>query len=536
MKIIVSSVLLLCAIAAVAQQSITRPAPVTIPQILNRGTGSNVSVYTDRPADLQLIPHEAGARHAQVWLQDIGNGLLIVGEVEGERPDFPESPNWILKKDHVEFWLADANDPALPPVGWGNQFEEVTLPKGADSCADWAHNQAGDTPAAPDASGAEKRCRSWAEKQAHYRSYFQRLFLRQWLVAPDYVIESFAQPAYDQILARYFGEGSNVSEESIVETMLPLKPQNQVRAWFGPGKNGSGYTFEIFVPFSSFPPLSSTELRNFRLMVDVFSAAEPGKTVIPYSTSSPSRIYAKPETFNLVQLEPAHAFHLTPCDLPLSAKDKYGDTHPAWFIPKTTQDGDFQSDGFIVVNDGGGYQYEPEALSPAAKPVHYFWHGISENEWICGPLLTYRRGDATQSFDLDADPDGFDAHHLDGGDLLIKIGPRVYGSAFGSGQCGACPRTDLRIFRLGADLQLKEMLRLGDVVDNGTGASQDFSLSRDWSRVIEYDEAAMDRDGKPAPWSATTWCRGDLSYRQCDHEDKVNPPDPPVLKELRDPD
>lgn len=536
MKFMHSTMLLLYAVATVAQQPNSSPSTIKVPQVLGRGTGDNISAYVDRPPDLTLIPHGNGGRNGEIWLQNIGSGLLIVGEVDGQHPDFPDSQSMILKKDHVEVWLADAKDPELPPIGWGNQFEEVTLPKGADSCADWAHNKAGDTPAAPDASGAEKRCRSWAERQAHYRTYFKRLFLRQWLVTPDYAVESFALPAYDQILARYFGEGSNVSQESIVETMFPLKPVDQPRAWFGPGKNGSGYTFEILIPFTSFPPLSSTELRGLRVMVDVFNSAEPDKTVIPYSTSSPTRVYAKPETFNTVQFDPPKAFRLTPCDIPLNAKDKYGDIHPAWFVPKTNPPDASQSDAFIILNDGGGYQYEPEALSPAAKAVQYFWHGVSENEWICGPQLTYRRGDTKQSFDVETDPDGFDARHLDGGDLLIKVGPRVYGSSFGSGTCGACPRTDLRIFRLGANLQLREMLSLGGIVDNGTGASQDFALSRDWSRVVQYDEGAMDDQANPGPWSSTTWCRGEIAYHECDHEDKANPPDPPVLKELRNPD
>jgi hypothetical protein len=122
---------------------------------------------------------------------------------------------------------------------------------------------------------------------------------------------------------------------------------------------------------------------------------------------------------------------------------------------------------------------------------------------------------------------------LPGGDLLIKVGPRVYGSEFGSGQCGACPRTELRILRLGADAKAQEMLHLGGIVDNGSGASQDFSLSRDWSLVVQYDEGAMDDQGKSAPWSANTWCRGEAAYAQCNHEDDVQPPNPPVLKELR---
>ena len=197
---------------------------------------------------------------------------------------------------------------------------------------------------------------------------------------------------------------------------------------------------------------------------------------------------------------------------------------------------DFESDAFILVNDGVGYQYEPDDLSPVARPVHFFWHGIGTGEWVCGPYLSYRNSERSLGFDINVDQDGFDARRLPGGDLLIKVGPRVYYSEFGSGTCGACPRTELRIVRLGADLRPLQMIRLGGIVDNGSGVSQDYGLSRDWSQIVQYDEAGLDDQGNPGPWSSTTWCRGESTYGQCDHQDKVDPPDPPVLKDLRAPD
>jgi hypothetical protein len=520
---------LLSVLITLAQEPKAR-APIKIPQVLGRSLESNISAYTDRPADLTLVPHGNNARHGQVWLQNIGFGLLVVGEVDGESPEFPRNQNQILEKDHVEIWLADGKDPELPPMGWGNQFDEVTLPKGADSCADWSKDGAGATPAAPAASGAEKRCRNWAETQSEYRPLFKRLFVRQWLVTPDYAVESFATPAYDRITTRFASDQPN-SEE----IPAPLKPSNDLQMWFGHGKDHAGYTFEILIPFTAFPPLSATELSDLRVMVDVFNPSTKGKEVVAHSTTSPARIYGKPESFNAVHLDPPQQFHLTPCDLPLAAKDKYRDLHAAWFVPKANQAFDFESDAFFIVNDGVGYQYEPDALSPVVRPIHYFWRGISTGEWVCGPYLSYRRGENSMGFDVDVDQDGFDAHRLPGGDLLIKTGPRVYGSEFGSGTCGACPRTDLRIFRLGADLKPLEMLRLGGVVDNDSGASQDFALSRDWSRVVQYDQQ-VDDQGNPGSWSSTTWCRGEIAYGRCDHEDHAEPPDPPLLKDLRNPD
>jgi len=501
-------------------------APIPVPQILGRGLGMMIGPYTDRPPDITFTPHGPDARHGHVWVQNIGYGLLIVGEVDGERPDFPRNKNLILEKDHVEIWLADGKDPELPAIGWGNQFEQVTLPKDGDFCAGWAKQM----PGIPDAIAAEKKCRNWTETQIHYRPYFKRLFVRQWLMTPNYALESFASPAYDKITER-FATDQPGSEE--VPTLL--KPVDKVQMRFGPGKDRVGYSFEIMIPFIAFPPLSNTELGDLRLLVDVFNPPVPGRKVGAYSTSSPARVYGKPETFNLLQFAPPYRFHLTPCDLPLPGKDKDGTTSAAWFVPKTEQSFEFESDAFFVANDESGYQIEPDALSPTAHRVHYFWHAIAESEWICGPHLSYRKGGKSQSFDVDVAEDGFDAHRLPDGDLLIKVGPRVYG-VNSNAQCGACPRTELRVFRLSADRKLSDALQLGDVVDNGTGASQDFTVSPDWSQVVQYDRRNWDEQGKPASWSSTMWCLGKSEYEKCGSKDNAAPPDPPVLKELRDAD
>jgi len=72
--------------------------------------------------------------------------------------------------------------------------------------------------------------------------------------------------------------------------------------------------------------------------------------------------------------------------------------------------------------------------------------------------------------------------------------------------------------------------------------SQDFTVSPDWSQVTKYDEKE-DENGEHGPWSSTAYCltvdtkENETSahvYKPCGHKDNVQPPDPPVLKELRD--
>src|ERR1700757_3560946 len=179
MKRVFLIVILLLVSAFVLAQDQT--GPIKVPLVLNRGLGTPISPYTDRPPDITLIPHGPDARHGHIWVQNVGYGLLVVGEVDGDPPDFPRNKNLILERDHVEIWLADAREPELPSIGWNEfQEEQVTLPNGADSCADWAKKSVSENKQA-----AEKKCWRWADLQGRYRPYFKRLFVRQYLVTPD---------------------------------------------------------------------------------------------------------------------------------------------------------------------------------------------------------------------------------------------------------------------------------------------------------------------------------------------------------------
>src|ERR1700732_73535 len=114
-------VLLLASAVALAQD---QRSPIKVPLVLNRGLGTSITPYTDRPPDITLVPHGPDARHGHIWVQNVGYGLLIVGEVDGDPPDFPRNKNLILERDHVEIWLADAKEPELPPIGWSEFREE----------------------------------------------------------------------------------------------------------------------------------------------------------------------------------------------------------------------------------------------------------------------------------------------------------------------------------------------------------------------------------------------------------------------------
>src|SRR5579864_6790078 len=258
----------------------------------------------------------------------------------------------------------------------------------------------------------------------------------------------------------------------------------------------------------------------------------------PYSSSSPVRAFGKPETFNQLQLQPRRSFRIAPCNVGLDGTDKYGNRHPGWFVPQhdqVTSGSEYESDSFIIVNEAEGYAYEPEGLSPVVRVTHHFWHAVGKDEWVCGPELVYQKGQSARRYDRQVAEKGFDAKRLQDGILLIKSGPLVYYSEFGSGQCGACPRVDMRLFAVDKTFKVSKALDLSSVVDNADARSEDFSLSEDWSKVTRFDQEPANDNGEPGAWSSTTWCLKSSTYEKCEEKQNVQPPEPPILKELRNP-
>jgi|GEM_PF-1896196 len=500
--------------------------PVSVPQMAPSLQGS-IAAFKGMPPDIALIRQGAGARNGHLWIRNVGHALVIAGEVDGDPPDFPKNQNWILSKDHIEVWLAAGTDVPMPVLAWDDQYNRNAPSKGPDPCADFGE-QAPGAPASLEAR--QKKCRDWVATQERYRPVFKRLFMRQWLLTDYYSVESYATPAFESITRDFASDQPAYSEE--VPSML--KPQGKIqmlvsRRWANDGR--PGYTFQIEIPYVLFPPLPTLELSDLRLMVDVFSPAPPGKKMGPYSTSSPLRVYGKPETFNWIRLDPARTFQMTPCDIGLTGADKHHEDHAGWFIPHASESTGWQSDAFALVNESGGYDDGPDSLSPVVRWIHNFWHAIDTGEWVCGPQLAYRKGETTKQLGETVGEEGFDAKRMSDGTLLIKSGPRSYGIN-SMGQCGACPRVDMRIFAVNKDLKLSKALDLSGIIDTD-GRSEDFALSDDWSRVVQFEEAPENDKGKAGAWSSTTWCLKGKEYEKCEQKQNVHPPDPPLLKELR---
>ena len=514
---------LLCAPLLCAQE----PAAISVPEFHAASFGGSIAAFTAAPPDVVLTGKQSDSRRGRLWIRNAGTGLLIAGEVQGGPPSFPRDQSSLLARDHIEIWLAAGADPIFPPIGWGNQFGQTQLPNGRASCAN-PDSEQGNSMFEATSTKSLHECREWVVKQEAYRRYFSRLFLRQWIVAPGFSVESFATPAYQQIVSHYADLYNGSIDDEAPEL---LKPRGALKSWFTPSPKG--YTFEVLIPYSSFPPLPSLEVSDLRLLVSVVSTAAPHSKSAAVSSSSPSRVEPDADSFNHLVLDPPRVFHMTPCNMPLSGRDLYGTSRDAWFIPRSAQPNAFQSDAFLIVNEAGGYWYDPTGLSPIVHPVHDFWAAAGPNEWVCGPQLTHTKNGHSTTFDEWIESDGLATRALPNGDLLVKSGPLVdVVSQFGAGECGNCSYTSLQIFRITPEEQIDRVLNLGDKLMGvpPLPVAEDFTIAPDWSQVTDFQES-VDDNGNPGPWSSTTYCLQDSRYAECGKQDNVTPPQSPLLRE-----
>jgi hypothetical protein len=486
---------------------------------------SNASMreLKNRPPTLTLIPQSPGARSGAVWVRKSDKGLLVLGHVGGAVPAFPASKAELMLRDHVEIWLSVTPHPELPAIGWGNQFEDVELPKGEDSCANRDQVETGK----PNTEEAEQ-CRVWARKQKSYRTYFQRLFVRQWQLAPGLAVESYAAPAYQTITQRF----AATDKDHYMNMPEKLKPEGTPQ-FAGATNSGGGYDFQALLPWSIFPPSGTLSIRDFAFMVEVFSPAPAGKRSGPYSTTSPGRGYGDTDGFNLLRLDYSRQYHVTPCGYELKGLDIHDELANAYFFPGVAT---VISDAFILENLKTGYAYQPSGLSPGIRPTHFFSKQLGPAEFLCGPVLRYKRGDEIKNAKIKdrnviLDGEGFDARRLTEDLLLIKEGPRAYWSRYGSGQCGACPRAGIEFYLLRSNGVFENVFSKEEIVDDGD--DYDVQISSDWKRIVIYRLKVnydTTKNSDTGTWNDEVYCLQSNRYEECSPPQHIPPPEPRTLK------
>ncbi len=155
------------------------PAVTIGPVVASFELDGAVQEWAKQPPALTLISKGAGARPGKIWLAQSSQGLVIAGRVEGPPPVFAKSPEDMPNGDHVEIWIALADDIPLPPVGWYHKFG-MTGPGDEDNPLNLD----------PDRKVA------WLTEQQRYRRQLLRLFVRQWQLAPNVAVETYARPAF----------------------------------------------------------------------------------------------------------------------------------------------------------------------------------------------------------------------------------------------------------------------------------------------------------------------------------------------------
>lgn len=491
---------------------------------------------TTLPATMELTPKAAGARAGKIWVRSTDEGLHVWGKVQVNDGDlqWPKEKSEMLASDHVEIWLSASAKVEMPPIGYGNQFGENDLRSVADCASTDADGGAGGPPGAD-----TKTCERWYGAQVEYRKQFERLFTRQWLTAGPGamgqvpVFEDFANSAWANL-------NKGIFENALPKALEPRGREGVVSDFeedFGKNEGNRGvpadYRFHFFVPWSAFPPTQELNLKDLWLMVDVFGAAPEGKKMGPLSTTSPDRVWGRPSSFNHLALDAPRKHEISPCQAPGEEQDMYGKPHAVWYFPMNGKEPLELSKVYDIENPAGGYMYAPDGVSPIFKEDDHFWKTAPDGAIVCGPELGWRKSGVAKASTFPVEQQYFEAKALSDGWLLVRTGPDMSTlSAFGSGQCGACPVVNFRIYTISPKGEMTSALDINDVFSGGAGEASDgdFAVVPDWKKITFYESFDNAAGEENESWKATSYCLQDHTYAKCGEDKNAKPPDPPNFK------
>lgn len=450
-----------------------------------------VDEWIGLPPTFALHTSQSGGRHGSVWIRQVPEGLLIAGNVDGPAPDFATSTEDMTRKDHVEVWLAPPTQPLLPPIGYGDQSQEIS---NIEAC------------------GGEQKCREWFQKMVVHRRLMGRTFVRQYGMSPGAVFEAFAKPAYEQMLAPI--------EPNFQKYVAAVAPSGAPTFLSAPSGAG-GYSFEALVPWEAFPPFASLQLRRFQLMVDVFSAHTGASKDQPYSSTSASRRYGDPSSFNTVALETGRQFHVTACGYPLAGRNQLGESGPALFFPQRAED---VTRVFRLLNFEPIYSFY---LSPITEVTDFAEKQMPDHAVVCGPRLAVARNGAVQRFARDVDPATLDVKMEPDGSYLLLSGP-TWKRATKSQDVGCCeglPMIDFHVWVISPAGKIRQIFE-DHVLMSGIAlgvVDMDVEVNPDATKITTF-VALFSTVDHESHWSSATYCRKGLAYKRCGHDDDASPP------------
>jgi hypothetical protein len=342
--------------------------------------------------------------------------LVITGKVEGPQPVFAKNPEDMPNGDHVEIWIALAENIPLLPIGAHSSMDGTTELHSPRDCQE------------------DDACKTWFADQVKHSRLLPRLFVRQWQLAPGVAVETYAKPAFEGMREEARESYQYLSPRGLPETRFTAKPPE-------------GYSFEALIPWEALPLSDRLNLDRLRLLVDVFSPGGQGKYGV-FSTTSRIRQYGKVSTMNAIALIPPRRWRLTPCEYPLEGKNFWGrigsqstEPHdkpkklPAYFLPTAKEE---ITTSFTFDNDWIGRFWSPQGISPAIVNTEFFNQKLAAELTICGPELAVRHGNHVsfgKGFRIEQDPKA-KAKKVSGGWLLVGGWTGDFRDP--EGQCGAC--------------------------------------------------------------------------------------------------
>lgn len=203
---------------------------------------------------------------AKVWIAIDADGVAIAGEVTDDKVLFGTAQT-MVNADHLELWLAFPAA-SLPLLGFANQFGETEVHGESDCNGEINH---------PDA------CKQWFAKQTRRRATLGRIFVRQYLLG---------------------GTGLSEAWASMLAGKHAADPVRACCAWSSGlvKKVPGGWRFEARIGLADLPASAQIPLKDVKLMVDLVDANVGSDKLETFRSSSPTRKFGEPDTFNLVTL------------------------------------------------------------------------------------------------------------------------------------------------------------------------------------------------------------------------------------------
>lgn len=407
------------------------------------------------------------AKHESFSTVDVAisdDGLVISGNMV-INPKYPLPQN----SDHYTVQIKLATElPETLPIGWGHQFGDVVL-TAAEDCYKEEF----------DFSDEERnQCRTWYFDQLKERDKITRMFQRQWKVTLQAAIS---------------------------------EPRGLEQISFGLSDWPELKHYSITIPWNEMPPINNGMLDKIMLSI-ILPIESRNKVESDTTIFLDGLVSVAGSEYRELFLSKTHSFKVTGCDLIPVAYDFFlNRSSTSYVVPR---DASQAKDVFMIDIPRHGYQYMPEGTSPIITKTEYFDKNLGDDLLVCGPDLTVlnkKTGDRILSDVFLARPsykgDELKARRISDDVYLLQAGPYEFSSFYGSGQCGACPRYGIEMYKL--DLKNLTISQLFSDEDMSDGDSHivDYAVSADMKKIMVSQSDADYRDETRLTTTAvTTYC------------------------------